>query len=121
MRIPRIKIADTIYSLNESIIDAHISLGRWHILDAQKFEIQYRKAYKLLGKSGGLHVKARRNLAVPDLPDGYQVYQFHVASPGAKVMESLEQMLSAGQTLEHGLHHRAISPPGPVFHLSVRV
>ena len=59
MRIPRVKIADTFYSLNESIVDAHISLGRWHILDAKKFEIQYRKAYRLLGKSGGLHVKAR--------------------------------------------------------------
>ena len=121
MRIPRVKIADTIYGLNESIIDAHISLGRWHIRDAVTFEKQYRKAYTVLGESGGLHVRARRNLAVPDLPDGYQVYQFHVASPGAKVMERLEQMLSAGQTLEYGIHHRAISPPGPVFHLSVRV
>ena len=121
MRIPRVKIADKTYSLNESIIDAHISLGRWHLRDPYKFAKQYHRAYKLLGESGGLHVRARRNLSVPGLPDGYHVHTFHVHSAGAKVMERLEQTLSAGQTLEHGLHHRAISPPGPVFHLSVRV
>ena len=121
MRIPRVLIADQPYVLNETIIDAHISLGRWHIRDEAMFQRQYAKAYQALGKSGGLHVRARRNLEVPDLPAGYQVYIFHVASTGTKVMESLAQMLSAKQTLENKCHQRAISPPGPVFHLSVRV
>ena len=124
MRISRILIADQPYVLNETIIDAHISLGRWKILDAVIFQRQYKKAEKVvqaLEKSGGLHVRARRNLEVPDLPAGYQVYIFHVASTGTKVMESLAQMLSAKQTLENKCHQRAISPPGPVFHLSVRV
>ena len=121
MRIPRVLIADQTYGLNKTIIDAHISLGRWHIRDEAMFEQQYRRAYRVLGESGGLHVRARRNLSVPDLPDGYRVYTFHVGSPGAKVMERLEQILSAKQTLEDWRHHRAISPPGPVFHLSVRV
>ena len=121
MRIPRVLIADQPYGLNETIIDAHISLGRWHIRDEAMFKKQYDKAYVALGKSGGLHVRARRNLEIPDLPAGYQVYAFHVASPGTKVMERLAQILSANQTLEDCRHHRAISPPGPVFHLSVRV
>ena len=121
MRISRILIADQPYVLNETIIDAHISLGRWHIRDEVMFQRQYKKAYQALGNSGGLHVRARRNLEVPDLPAGYQVYTFHVASTGAKVMERLEQILFAKQTLEDLRHHRAISPPGPVFHLSVRV
>ena len=121
MRIPRVLIADQPYGLNETIIDAHISLGRWHIRGEAMFERQYDKAYEVLGKSGGLHVRVRRNLSVPDLPAGYQVYTFHVASTGTKVMERLEQILSAKQILEDCRHHRAISPPGPVFHLSVRV
>ena len=121
MRIPRVLIADQPYVLDETIVDAHISLGRWHIRDEAMFERQYGKAYKVLGKSGGLRVRARRDLSVPDLPAGYQVYTFHVASSGTKVMERLEQILSANQSLKDWRHRRAISPPGPVFHLSVRV
>ena len=121
MRIPRVLIADQPYVLDETIVDAHISLGRWHIRDEAMFKKQYDRACVALGKSGGLHVRARRNLSVPDLPAGYQVYTFHVASTGTKVMERLEQILSANQSLEDWRHRRAISPPGPVFHLSVRV
>jgi hypothetical protein len=55
-----------------------------------------------------------------DLPpsDRLLVFQFKVSSVGGQVLNQLAQLLGAGGAVVGG--HRRISPPGRVFHLSVR-
>ena len=120
MRVRFLKVGSCTYAFDETVIDGHISLGRFVIKNAGQFARQYRRAFDTLGRSGSLSVKIRQNLLVPCLPENYVVFTFHVGSPGCLTMMRLEQMISAGQAYEPDCQRRSISPPGPVFHLSVR-
>lgn len=103
--------------------DAHISIGSWNKAielnpdaDAQWVR-QLSRAKKRLGQLPKLAFQMAPNEEVCD--STHYVFNFMVHSTGGQMLTSLQQILSASG-LESGLWQpRGMSPPGPIFHLSV--
>ena len=112
--IGMIAIGGTCFALSENL-EAHISLGTW--TQAATWAKQFNKAdKKLKGYSDGLDLQLRLNGEASN--DRLLVFSFNVNSISGQRLHSMEQVLSAGGRVYGS--HRGISPPGPVFHLSVR-
>ena len=94
-------------------LHAHISLGKWYRND-QAWPARRDKALRALQSLTELDMEIA--LHVDCSTHELCIYSLFVHSRGGNGLHKLSQILSAHMRV---LQKRGISPPGPVFHLSV--
>ena len=87
MRVRFLKVGSCTYAFDETVIDGHISLGRFVIKNAGQFARQYRRAFDALCRSGSLLVKIRQNLEIPVHPANYVVFTFQPSTFGDTICD----------------------------------
>ena len=120
VQVGAVKINGLLYNINGP--DAHISIGTWNKpfenpdADA-KWAHQLSRAKKRLGKLPQIAFQMAPNEEVCD--SAHSVFNFAVNSTGGQMLTSLQQILSASGLKSDLWQPRGMSPPGPIFHLSV--
>ena len=103
-------------------VDAHITLcSKMHC--GPRFGEQLKKAQRKLEEMASLDLKVRCAFQF----HGCSIWNFNVHSDGCRKLQALEHCLTYGSRLWYGMSspeegqacHRSISPPGPVFHVSI--
>ena len=117
IRVTEVQLEGVPMILSPAHLEAHISLGTW--TPNNSWARQFGRAMQRLPQTGLLNMELKLNSEVtPWSPIArLLVFKFNVSCVAGQTLTMLEQTLSAGGST---ICHRARSPPGPVFHLSVR-
>ena len=120
VQVGAVKINGQLYNINGP--DAHISIGTWNkAIEANpdadaRWLRQLRRAQNKLGQRS-LAFEMALNEEI--CHSAHYVFNFMVHSTGGDVLTSVEQVLSASLLKSNLWQRRGMSPPGPLFHLSV--
>ena len=117
IRVTEVQLEGVPMILSPAHLEAHISLGTW--TPNNSWARQFGRAMQRLPQTGLLNMELKLNSEVtPWSPIArLLVFKFNVSCVAGQTLTMLEQTLSAGGSTTC---HRARSPRGPVFHVSVR-
>ena len=111
-----VTINGKLYNINGP--DAHISIGTWlNTGPDAKWSRQVVRAKAVLARVPKIDFQMVANEEVCD--NAHSVFNFAVNSTGGQMLTSLQQILSACRLKSALWQPRGMSPPGPIFHLSV--